>query len=101
MVVRFFLVLSAALFACGLGLMILLAPDMPLGAALQSGLPGILPHVKTGCAAISDWIWPHLAVPLLVRPAWFAPTALGLIAAGCAYSLRSASRQNQPHRRGN
>ena len=48
-------------------------------------------------AYLPDWAWGRLFVPLLVRPAWLSPMALGVVAVGVAVSLRS--HQSAPRRR--
>ncbi len=35
-------------------------------------------------SATMTWLWLHLAMPLMQRPAWLLPTALGLICLGAA-----------------
>jgi hypothetical protein len=48
---------------------------------------------------VSPWAWGHLAVPLLVRPAWLVPASMGLVCAGLAVSLSSRKGAHRSHRR--
>ncbi len=42
---------------------------------------------KAGHSALATWLWMHIAVPLLGRPAWLVPTGLGLVCVGAATSF--------------
>lgn len=46
---------------------------------------------------VSDWIWTHLVLPILQRPAWLLPVCVGIVAAGLAVTLNS--RPSAPHSR--
>lgn len=48
---------------------------------------------------LSEWIWSTMAVPLLVRPAWLIPTAVGLILGGMALSLPDRKPATRSRRR--
>jgi len=48
---------------------------------------------------LSPWAWSHLAVPLLVRPAWLVPASLGLICVGLSVSLSYRKGTHRSHRR--
>ena len=69
-----------------LGQLITLA-DHSLLASLQEFVHG---HV-------SDWAWLHIVLPVLQRPAWLLPVAVGIVAAGLAATL--SSRQGAPRSR--
>jgi hypothetical protein len=45
---------------------------------------------------MSAWLWDNIAVPLMLRPAWLVPAALGLICGGLALSL--STRKKSAHR---
>ena len=47
----------------------------------------------------SDWLWTHMAMPLLLRPCWLLPTSLGLVFAGGAMTLASRKGVTRSHRR--
>ena len=36
---------------------------------------------------LAGWLWDYLVVPLMLRPAWLVPAALGLIFGGMSLSL--------------
>jgi len=46
-----------------------------------------------------DWIWERLILPLLVRPAWLIPAALGLICIGGAATAGSGNGAPRSHPR--
>jgi hypothetical protein len=50
-------------------------------------------------AFLPAWVWVHLTVPLLVRPAWLVPACAGLIAAGLSMTLASRAAASASHRR--
>jgi hypothetical protein len=45
---------------------------------------------------LSAWLWDNVAVPLMLRPAWLVPTALGLICGGLSLTL--STRKKSAHR---
>jgi hypothetical protein len=88
-----FLVGSVALATLGppgvpLGQLLLML-DHDLAAAMQDGIEQHL----------AAWMWSDLVVPLLARPAWLVPAALGLICAGVAFSVPARKPAGRPHRR--
>lgn len=40
-----------------------------------------------------EWIWTHLAMPVLIRPSWLIPTMLGLVCVGVATTLKLGERR--------
>jgi hypothetical protein len=50
-------------------------------------------------AHLGQWVWTELAMPLLVRPVWLLPVALGLICAGASFSLGLSKSARRSHRR--
>lgn len=42
---------------------------------------------KAEHSPMATWLWVHLAMPLLVRPAWLVPTGMGLVCVGVATSF--------------
>jgi hypothetical protein len=48
---------------------------------------------------LSAWLWENIAMPLLLRPAWLVPAALGLICAGISLSLSTRKSARRSHRR--
>jgi hypothetical protein len=75
-------------------------PSVPLGQALfmldhdlMSALHGSIER------HVSAWLWDHLAAPLMLRPAWLLPAALGLICGGLSLSLSTRKPAHRSHRR--
>lgn len=77
----------AAMFLVGAVALGLLTPrNMTLGQALLVLDPDMLPWLKAHAA---PWMWESLEVPLLIRPVWLSPAALGLVFAGAAATFNS------------
>ena len=98
---RILAVLSAILLVGAVALASLGPPSLPLGQVLL-----MFDHSMTEAVHgfigrhLADWIWSDLAMPLLIRPAWLLPVALGLICAGAAASVSSRRKPaRHPHRR--
>ena len=97
MAMRILAVLAAALLVGAFALATLADPALPLGHALFLLDHRILIAVQDNTEHTAPWLWNHVAVPMLMRPVWFVPVALGLICGGCAFSLsmRQAPRSRQ------
>jgi hypothetical protein len=89
---RILAVLSALMLIGAFALATLGPPGVPLGHVLFTLDTPVMDWLQQHCA---DWIWHNLVVPLLLRPAWLLPAALGLILAGAAVTLAS---RPQTHR---
>ena len=97
---RILAVLAAALLVGAVALAMLGPPSVPLGQALfmlNHDLMNML-HSSTE-RYLSAWLWEHVAMPLMVRPAWMVPAALGLICAGMSLSLSTRKSAHRSHRR--
>ena len=95
-VVRPCTVLAAGLFVAAFALAMTIPPAAPLAVALalfDPSLPGRI-HAATA-AYLPIWVWEYVALPLILRPAWFVPAALGIICGGLALTFRANS---QTHR---
>ncbi len=96
---RILAVLSAVLLVGAVAVALLGPPAMPLGQALLAIDHRALDALQSGVVHIfAPWLWTNVVLPVLVRPAWLPPTALGLICAGLALSLphgRRAERRRQ------
>lgn len=93
---RIFAVL-AALFLVGAVTLGLLTPrGMTLGQALLLMDANALPWLKAHAA---PWMWETLEIPLLIRPVWLLPAALGLVCAGAAASFNPALSSSSRRRR--
>lgn len=97
---RILAVLAAILLVGAVALAMLIPPSLPLGQVLL-----MLDHDATNAVHdfmgrhFSEWIWSDLAMPLLLRPAWLVPAALGLICAGAATSVSIKKTAGRSHRR--
>ncbi len=97
---RILAVLAAILLVGAVALAMLGPPAVPLGHALfmldhdlMEGMHAFIGH------HLHAWLWDNLVVPLLVRPAWLVPAALGLICAGMSLSLSTRKSTHRSHRR--
>ncbi len=85
---RVLALLSALCLIGALTLMTLWRPETTLGHLLFTMMPNHLAAVQDRLMASMPWLWNRIAVPLLMRPAWLLPLAMGLVFGGGAYSLR-------------
>ena len=70
---------AALLLAAGLALGFLAGWDAPLGEALFRYDPALLNTAQAGIQRhLSPALWDHAVLPLLERPSWVVPMALGL-----------------------
>lgn len=100
MLSRVLAVLAAALLVGAFAVATLAPPDLPLGQALLLVNHDWLPAARASIQHdLSPWIWSQLVTPLLQRPAWLVPAALGLVAAGVALTLASNATRHSHRRR--
>jgi hypothetical protein len=94
---RILAVIAAMLLVGAVALAMLGPPAVPLGQALFMLDHDLMNALHSGFERhISSWLWDNLAVPLMLRPAWLVPAALGLICGGLSLSL--STRKKAPHR---
>jgi hypothetical protein len=97
---RVLAVLAAILLVGSVALATLESPDMPLGqvllmydraflTTLQSQVDRFFPH----------WMWTEVLLPVMMRPAWLIPAALGLICVGLSLTLPTGRRAERPRQR--
>ncbi len=90
---RVLAVLAALCLVTSFGLATLLPAFTPLARAIamtdQSVLVGLQDAVR---ATLSDWTWRSVFLPVLMRPSWLFPLALGLILGGAALTVASRRR---------
>jgi hypothetical protein len=97
---RILAVISAILLVGSVALATLGPPSVPLGQLLLMIDHGLTEALRSGIEQhLAAWIWSDMAVPLMVRPAWLVPAALGLICAGAAFSVSGRKTASRPHRR--
>jgi hypothetical protein len=97
---RVLAVLSAMLLVGAVALAMLGPPSVPLGQVLFMVDHDLMDALHSGVERhLSAWLWENVAMPLMVRPAWLVPAALGLICAGLALSLSTRKATHRSHRR--
>ena len=97
---RILAVLAAAFLVVAFALATMLPPDLPLGQALAMVNHGWLVSFQDAIRInLSEWAWLNMVVPLLVRPVWLAPLALGLVAGGASLTLSSRRGPARPRRK--
>jgi hypothetical protein len=94
---RILAVLAAMFLVGAVALAMLGPPAVPLGQALFMLDHDLMDALHSGIENhVSTWLWGNLAVPLMLRPAWLVPAAMGLICGGLSLSL--ATRKKSAHR---
>lgn len=99
---RILAIAAAVFFVLAVALAVLEPPTMPLGQLLYTADHTMLRSLEAWIDQHSShWIWSWGFVPMLVRPVWLLPAALGIICAGLSMTLasRHAARNAQPRRR--
>jgi hypothetical protein len=95
---RVFAVISAFCLVVAFAIGSLFPPGLSLGEMISMVDHAMLVALQNFVRVhVSEWLWTSIAVPILLRPAWLTPTALGLVAAGVAVSL--GTRQGAPRSR--
>jgi hypothetical protein len=97
---RFLAVLAAMMLVGAVALAMLGPPSVPLGQALfmlDHDLMNVLHNSIE--QHLSAWLWENLAMPIMLRPAWTVPAALGLICGGMSLSLSTRKSTHRSHRR--
>jgi hypothetical protein len=97
---RILAVLSAMLLVGAIALAMLGPPSVPLGQALFMLDHDLMNALHSGVEQhLSAWLWEHVAMPLMLRPAWMVPASLGLVCAGMSLSLSTRKSTHRSHRR--
>lgn len=101
MILRRILAVLAAVLLVGTVAVATLAPaDMPLGQALVSFDRETLAGLQSWVESIfAQWMWTDVVLPVLVRPVWLLPAALGLICVGLSLTLPHSRRAERPRQR--
>jgi hypothetical protein len=75
-------------------------PAVPLGQVLFMVDHDLMAAVHRFIGMhLMAWLWDYLIAPLLLRPAWLVPAALGLIFGGLSLSLATRKATHRSHRR--
>jgi hypothetical protein len=94
---KLFATLGAACLVASFAIASLLRPWVTLAdfvAMLDHGMVQAWNRAEHSAAV--TWLWLHVAMPLMARPAWLLPTGLGLVFVGAATTFAWAQ---QPARR--
>ena len=87
-VAQMFAGVGAASLVGAFALAILLSPRMTLAAAIaRLDHAVLLAWQQTERSGIAAWIVGHMVTPLLVRPVWLGPLAVGVVCLGIAFNL--------------
>lgn len=86
MIGRLIAVLAAILLVGAVALVMLGPRGMTLGHALNMVDRTVVAGLQSGLSR-TGWLWDGVVNPLLLRPAWLLPAALGIVAAGVAVSV--------------
>jgi hypothetical protein len=85
---RILSVLSAAFLVLAFAIAAFWPPDTPLRDLLDmidsSWVPALQVLIEKG---VSSWLWTTIVIPVLERPGWLPPTAIGLIFFGSAVNF--------------
>jgi hypothetical protein len=97
---RVLAVIAAILLVAAVGIATFGPQSVSLGQALfllnHEVLDKLPPWLDRTLGA---WVWGSVIQPLLVRPAWLVPAALGLVCIGLSLSLSNRKTTHQSHRR--
>lgn len=97
---RILAVLAAAAFVAAFAIATLMPSMSSLAQLVARDDPRALVALHDAVTAYgSAWMWNNLALPLLLRPAWLLPVALGVLCAGGATTLASRTGVPRSHRR--
>lgn len=98
---RVFAVLACIALVAAFGTASLLPPDMPLGQFVISIAPGLLARWRDATLhGIAPLLWPAVEAPVLARPVWVVPAAVGLVSAGLSLTLWPRPMRARGNRRG-
>jgi hypothetical protein len=96
---RILAVLAAMLLVGAVALAMLGPPEVPLGQVLFMVDHDLMDAVHGFIGThMASWLWDYLIAPLMMRPAWLVPAALGLICGGMALSLSTRKSTHRSHR---
>jgi len=98
---RLLAVLASVFFVLSFAAAALAPPLLPLSALLAQFDQTLMPRLQLFIRGnISEWAWRSLFQPVLQRPGWLLPLAIGLVFAGLALSVASRNRATRtPPRR--
>lgn len=93
-------IVAAVFFIIAVALATFGSESISLGQALYLLDHDVLDKLPAWSSrTFGDWVWVSVVRPLLVRPAWLIPAALGLIAGGLSVSFSNRKTTHRSHRR--
>lgn len=95
MTARILAVVAAVLLVGSVTLALSLPTELLLTDTASILDPHTLATMHDLLHAHAEWAWQWLALPLLQRPVWFCPAAVGLLCAGVAGSLANRGKALQ------
>ena len=99
MAMRVFISLAAAFLVLAFGVAVL-GPGLSLGELLLATDDSLLASLQDFAGAwLPSGAWLHVAIPLLIRPAWLVPVGCGLVCGGMALNLGSKGKPATRRRR--
>jgi hypothetical protein len=97
---RVLAVIAAILLVAAVGIATFGPQSVSLGQALFLLNHDVLEKLPSWLdRTLGAWAWRSLIQPLLVRPAWLVPAALGLVCIGLSLSLSNRKTTHRSHRR--
>jgi len=100
MLQRVLAILAAMLLVGAVALAMLGPPAVPLGQVLFMVDHDLMEAVHGFIGThLATWLWDYLVLPLMLRPAWLVPAALGLLCGGASLSLSTRKSTHRSHRR--
>ena len=97
---RIFAVLAAVLLVFTFGLIVLTPYDLPLVQGLTAFDPGLVQRLHDFIVPVlGNGIWSRVVTPLLARPAWLMPLALGMVCVGVATTTNVPPQTHRSRRR--
>ena len=99
MTARIFTTIAAVFLVGAFGIAVI-GPGLTLGEAVLDLDASYLPSLQAICRDdLPGGTWLHVVVPMLIRPAWLIPAALGLVCCGVALNLNSIAKASPTRRR--
>jgi hypothetical protein len=99
---RIFAVLAAVALVGAFALAVCYPPDMSLRRLLLQANGTLFGGMEDWVQAHwGEWAWRRMAQPILVRPTWLMPLAVGVVMAGLALTFGSVGRAPRSQRRRN
>jgi hypothetical protein len=97
---RILAILSAVLLVGAVALAMLGPPGVPLGQVMFMIDHDMMDVVHRFVGThLATWLWDYVIVPLMLRPAWLVPAAVGLLLGGASLSLSTRKSTRRSHRR--